>query len=105
MTPTELLKQWREEASLFRRRGLEADAVLVESYADELEVSLREWKLEALTLADAVNESGYGYHSLQKMVARGSVVNAGTKHRPRIRRCDLPRKPAQRSVALRLEDS
>ena len=88
-----LVERWRAEASTLRRRGAEAQAVSLESCAQELEEEDRLLSLEAITLEEAERESGYSYSSLQKMVSRGRIPNAGTAHRPRVRRADLPKKP------------
>ena len=90
--PTDLATRWRDEAATFRKRGAGAQAVLLESCAEELETVLRERDLEALTLQGASEESGYSYSALQKMVAEGKLPNRGDKNRPRVRRGDLPRK-------------
>ena len=87
-----LASQWRDEADTLRRRGAEVQAVALESCADELEVALREDSLEALTLNEASQESGYSYSALQKKVASGELPNVGNKNCPRVRRGDLPRK-------------
>jgi hypothetical protein len=84
-----LATQRRSEAELFRRRGLDDSARLVESYACDLEMRIREWGLEALTLEEAAAESGLAYDTLQKKVARGSLPNVGARRAPRVRRCDL----------------
>jgi hypothetical protein len=47
-----------------------------------------------LSLAQAAQESGYSVDRLQKLVAAGTIPNAGRKGKPAIRRSDLPRKPA-----------
>jgi hypothetical protein len=88
---TALVATWRDEADLMRRRGLEREATMAESFATDLEVTLRQWRLEALDLETAAHESGYSYSTLQQRVAAGSLPNAGGKGRPLIRRCDLPR--------------
>ena len=90
--PTDLTAQWRDEADTLRRRGASAQAVALESCADELEAALREHALQALTLNVASQESGYSYSTLQKKVASGELPNIGTRSRPRIRRGHLPRK-------------
>ncbi|MFQ5845359.1 MAG: hypothetical protein ACE5JG_10280 [Planctomycetota bacterium] len=84
-----LITEWRDEATLFRRRGQHALAECAESFANELEERLREWMLEALTLEEAAGESGLAYDTLQRRVASGEVPNAGRKGAPRVRRCDL----------------
>jgi len=61
--------------------------------AQELEQSLRDSELEALTLEAAEVESGYSLAHLRRLIREGSVPNAGTKEDPRILRKHLPRKP------------
>ena len=90
-----LVKRWHAEAEMFRRRGQDATAALIESFVTELEASLHEWDLESLTLQEATKESGYSYSALQKMVGKGRLPNVGDKNRPRVRRGDLPRKPSR----------
>jgi hypothetical protein len=51
------------------------------------------WQLEELPIAEAAEESGLSVSALEKQIARGALLNSGDKGRPRIRRCDLPRKP------------
>ena len=87
-----LASRWRTEADTLRRRGASAQAVALESCADELEAALREHALQALTLNVASQESGYSYSTLQKKVASGELPNVGSKNCPRVRRGDLPRK-------------
>jgi len=90
--PQELTARWRTEAGVLRHRGAEALAANLESCAVELEQWAQAWQLERLTLEQAAQESGYSYSALQHLVAAGRIKNAGTVHRPRIRRSDLPRK-------------
>jgi len=85
--------RWRAEAQLARELGAVEAAQTLERCAAQLEACERERELEALTLEQAVAESGYSYSALQKLVASGAVENVGTKGRPRIPRCTLPRKP------------
>jgi hypothetical protein len=88
-----LAGRWREEAQLLRRRGAAAQAEVLESCAAELDAYERERSLEALTLEQGAAESGYSYSQLQKLVGSGALTNVGDKHRPRVRRGELPRKP------------
>ena len=92
---SELATRWRAEAAIMRRWGGEAQADAAEHAAAELDAWEREQALSELTLSEAAEESGLSYSTLQKQVAKGEIPNAGTKHRPRIRRRDLPRKPAR----------
>ena len=84
-----LAESWREEAALFRRRGLTQAADLAESYAAELEAVLREYRLAALTLKEAATETGLKYDTIQGKVASGEIPNVGRRGSPRVRRCDL----------------
>jgi len=92
--------RWRREAERFQDLGADAQARTLEWCARELEQAQREWELEALTLADAAKESEYSYSALQKHVASGTLENVGEEGSPRIRRCDLPRKPAKSRPGL-----
>jgi hypothetical protein len=85
--------RWRADAEILRRRGAAQQADALESCAAELEQFERERALQALTLEQAAQESGYTYSALEKMVRRGEIENLGEKGRPRLRRGDLPRKP------------
>ena len=102
----DLAERWRQEAALFRKRGQSQVAALMESMAADYEAVERERVLEELTLTEAVEESGYSYSALQKMLASGQLENLGEKHAPRVRRVDLPRKARgereQRSIAERV---
>jgi hypothetical protein len=44
-------------------------------------------------LTEAARESGYSVEYLGRLVRHGMIPNPGKKGSPRIRRCDLPRKP------------
>ena len=87
-----LARQWRTKAATLRGLGAEQQAVSFEHCATDLEEAMQEHELEELTLEEAVLESGYSYSALQKKVASGDLPNAEGKHRPRVRRGDLPRK-------------
>jgi len=88
----QLASEWRSEAELFRRRGLDEAARMAESYAAELEVRVLHWSKEALTLSQAEKESGYSRSALERRLATGEIQNAGEFGAPRILRRDLPRK-------------
>jgi len=96
----DLTDQWRAHAAALRRYGAESEARALEACAADLEERLREWQTEPLTLEAASDESGYSYSSLQQKVAAGEIRNVGDRGRPRLRRCDLPRKAPK---AFRLE--
>jgi hypothetical protein len=97
VTPTppldQLATQWREEAARYAGDGVPASAALLRRVAGELETRLREWATEPLTLQAAAAELGLSYSTLHRWVATGRLPNAGTRYRPRVRRCDLRRGP------------
>jgi len=87
----ELALRWHQEAEVFRKRGAEQQATMLESCAEDLTEGLRSWRLKALSLMEASEESGLSYSHLQRRVARGEIPNAGSKGAPRVLRKDLPR--------------
>lgn len=88
-----LAETWEEEADLLRRRGLEREATMEESLAEELREAVAEWKLEALTVAEASSETGYSESHLRALLSEGKLENVGREGAPRLRRGDLPAKP------------
>ena len=90
-----LTTRWRTEAETLHRRGADEQAHVLESCAVELEEQGRAFSLEALTLEQAVAESGFSYSAVQKMVSNGTIPNVGKKGAPRVRRGDLPKKLAR----------
>ena len=84
-----LAAEWREDAALLERRGLEREAQMIESFASDLEQRLREWELQELTLEQVAVETGLKYDTVQRRVACGELANAGRKGAPLVRRCDL----------------
>lgn len=106
--PTDLLDRWTSDEARFREYGQDATADVIARCRSELAGWWREHELEALTLEEAAGYSGLAYGTLQNKVGRGEILNVGEKHRPRIRRCDLPAKapgpPDRDSEALDLAD-
>lgn len=92
--------RWRQEADLYRRRGQEPLAQMADSFAADLERELHDWSVEPLTLAEASAESGYSYGHLQHALSDGALPNSVVEGSPRIRRCDLPRRPRHAEPAL-----
>ena len=86
---SDLSARWRDEAALFRRRGLNQAADITESHAAELEAIVREYRLATLTLTEAATATGLKYDTIQGKVASGEIPNAGRRGSPRVRRCDL----------------
>ena len=86
---TQLVARWRDEAAHNHRRGLHQAADVAESFAAELEATVREYRLATLTLGEAAAETGLKYDTIQGKVASGEIPNAGRRGSPRVRRCDL----------------
>lgn len=97
MTPDQLPARWREEADLLARYGADQQAAACRRHSEELESALRALAEDVLDLRAAAVASGYSVDRLRHMVRAGVIPNAGAKGRPRIRRGDLPRKPAPSS--------
>jgi hypothetical protein len=94
MSPAELVVRWREDAEILARNRAEHVAAVCRDHADALEMALRDAGGELLTLSQGARESGYSPDRLRHLIAEGTIPNAGRKGSPRIRRADLPRKPA-----------
>lgn len=95
-----LIERWREYIETLKRCGAKEPAIALANYASELEAALREEEFEALTLSEAVAESGLSYSSLEKRLRSGALPNVGRKGSPRIRRGDLPRKGGKGSTEI-----
>lgn len=90
----ELAARWRERADEREREGaLVPAARLYRRIAEELEAAMASQRLQAVSLEEAANMGGYSYSHLQHLVADGEIPNVGEEGAPRIRRCDVPRKP------------
>ena len=92
----ELANEWRADAVVLRKRGAVAQAEALESCVADHEQAVQEWQNEELTLHQAAEESGYSYSALQQM----KDLHVGTSGSPRLRRCDLPRRPGRSSPRL-----
>lgn len=64
--------------------------------ARDLEAQLTAAENELLNLRRAAELSGYSERTIANMIADGRIENHGRRGAPRIRRGDLPRKPAAR---------
>jgi uncharacterized protein (DUF2126 family) len=95
-----VVERWKSQALVLEEYGADKEAKALRKCASEMEAALLEQQLQELTLDEATRKSGYSYSALQQLVAQGKVPNAGTKNKPRIRRCDLPMKPGRRSLKL-----
>src|SRR5713101_9490525 len=80
-----LARRWRDEAVVLRRRSASAQAAVLESCAAELETWARERDVEAITLHQAAQDSGFSHSALEKKVRQGAIANVGKKGAPRAR--------------------
>ncbi len=88
------LAEVREQARALREQwGAEEQAKGAEAAVAIIERRVGEAQLESLSLEQASAESGYSVDHLGRLVRDGTIPNAGEPYAPRIRRCDLPRKP------------
>jgi len=97
---TDLAESWTAEAQIVAKRGLGTQAVLIESFADELLRAIELAQLESLSLKDAARESGLSQSTLRRAIRVGRITNAGGEGQYRIRRRDLPRKAPNESRAV-----
>lgn len=93
----ETVARWRREAETLRAYGAKALAEACERHAEELEDAWAAYWREELTVEQAAEESGYSPGYLRDLVREGALPDPrpeGSQGRIRIRREDLPRKPA-----------
>lgn len=94
MSLTTLPPAWKARARTLRRWAAADEAATAwEAAATELESALAESGEQLLNLQAAAAESGYSAEHLGRLVRQGRIPNAGRPNAPRIRLCDLPRKP------------
>jgi len=99
MLPTDLSPSWRSLAETFREHAAEPLALAYERCAEQLDLALAQADDELLTVTQAAAETGYSQRHLRRMVADGTIRQAGTPNRPRLLRSELPRKPGH-GIAL-----
>src|SRR5688500_16967490 len=92
MTPADLVVRWREQAAQYDRDG-QPGGRLLGRVAKELEAALVEHDSTLVGLNDGARLSGYSADHLGRLVKSGKLQNYGSKHRPRVRIGELPRKP------------
>ena len=94
MTRDELVLRWERRREEFRRYGATVDgARLLEECLHELRAFLDQEDSDVLTLEEAARFTGYSPDHLSRLIREGRITNLGRKHRPRVRRGDLPQKP------------
>jgi hypothetical protein len=90
---------WRTDAETLDGYGAVEAAAACRRHADELDAALREAEAEELTLAQAVEVSGYSERRLRELATAGEIPNVGRKGAPRFRRGDLPKRTTKSTPA------
>jgi len=97
-TLAELTEKWSGRHAEWGMLGVRIDG---EKVAAEILADLRGLVQEdTVTLAEAALLGGYSVDHLQRIVAAGTIENAGRKGAPRIRRTDVPVKPGHHAALL-----
>ena len=98
---TALAARWAAEASdLEVRYHDDRGASLFRLCAAELLEAIREAEARVLTLTEASEASGYTSDHLRRLIADGTIPNAGRRGKPLVRRSDLPMKPGATNVGM-----
>lgn len=98
MNAEALASRWREKAATLRPFA-EAAALAFEEAATDLERTLAHVESDTLSPRQAAVASGYSAAHIRRLLDEGTIPNAGTEDHPRVRQCDLPRKPGHGVVA------
>jgi hypothetical protein len=94
MTRGELREIWSARQAEWLQFTAQVDgAKVVAAFLADFDSVTGSEREEALSLAEAARISGYSREHLARLIRAGSIVNAGEKNRPRIRRKDVPHKP------------
>lgn len=103
MTPADFFAKWStEREQLSRYRQLVDPGPLLDDILSDARSAFEDHLLEALTLKQAAERSGYSANHLGRLIRDGRIPNAGQPNAPRIRRGDLPRKPAPALAPMEL---
>ena len=93
MTSDALMAAWARRAEEYRAVNAQVDgARILMQCLSEVEGVFRSEGDQTLTLAEAARISGYSPDHLGRLVRGGHLPNVGIRHRPRVRRQDLPQK-------------
>lgn len=94
MTPADYVAQLRRELEVFERWKAEPYITACKRMIDDLTAMADTDDEGELTLRAAAAECGYSEDHLGRLVRRGTLKNYGRPGSPRVRRGDLPRRPA-----------
>ena len=94
MTREEFFARWSGVAAGLKRYSSQVDgAALLAEVLSDVETLFRTEESEELTIGEAAEASGYSRDHISRLVRRGAIRNVAARHRPRIRRGDMPSKP------------
>ncbi len=91
-----LIERWHAKADSFRPY-VPAFAKLIDDLLVDLREFAEQYRLEALTLTQAADASGYSRDQIRRYLEQGKLENVGGPGAPRVRRGDLPRKAGKPS--------
>lgn len=90
-----LIDRWLERREALAKYGALVDgARLLSECINDVEALFSGDTEEELSLTQAAQYSGYSEDHIGRLIRSGALPNVGRKHRPRVRRADLPRKPS-----------
>lgn len=87
-----LAERWRAEAATLHKRGATVQADVLVACAAELEATVIEADLEALSIRAAARESGFSPSQLRRLVRAGVLPHVEASGPLRVPRGSLPRK-------------
>lgn len=90
----DLLCLWQDDMMRYAADGYTAWARILAGCISELRSVRNSEDRTVLNLTDAAKRSGYSTDHLRRLMKLGSLQDFGTRHRPRVRLAQLPRKPA-----------
>lgn len=94
MSLEDLRQRWATRRDELARLGAQVDgAKVIEEFLSDLKVNVECEGNELLSISQAAILSGYSAEHLARSVRQGRIANSGRKHKPLIRRNDLPQKP------------
>ena len=88
-----VITRWHATAEELRDWGAAVEARVLDRCANELANALEVGEDEEVGLAQGARESGYSVSHLRRLITQGKLQDVADTGPPRVRRCDLPRKP------------
>lgn len=89
------VEEIRAELDTLCRLGFDEEADRLARIVDRLEDAFRAWRTQPLSIPQAKEETGYGDEYLRELCRQNRLPAEKVGGEWRVRRCDLPRKPAE----------